>query len=383
MSDQIGTAKLSPSNAYGVYENCFGALANETTYYDPLGAKFKGLKINLIKELRGIYKEGKDRVEKKALTTTSGGAGTAGYALVPVYVDQRMVDLSRKFTPFIEMTPRVTNQGTIAAYNIINSKGAGFTALEDGPMADPADSEERASKDIKYLYAKGRLTGPALAAVPPYMIQGMTTSGSGAESATFTSQNAPNAKQYEVLKRTAAIRELEESLWWNGNSGTDATQFDGLISQQSTTNQNDLTGYAISWEEVDGTVEESFTASGRPNVSGCDSGTFKGLRKIMIDAFHVKPGDLTQDMGFGIIARMVLETMIGPVPVFPSQYLDNTTGNRQLFFLDMEYIEMRVLQDLTYEEKISSTDSYPFLLKIYETQLVRAPNFNSYADNMT
>jgi hypothetical protein len=39
-------------------------------------------------------------------------------------------------------------------------------------------------------------------------------------------------------------------------------------------------------------------------------------------------------------------------------------------------IEMRVLQDISYEELAKTNDSVPFVLKLYEALVVKAPQFN-------
>ena len=45
-----------------------------------------------------------------------------------------------------------------------------------------------------------------------------------------------------------------------------------------------------------------------------------------------------------------------------------TTGSgKRILFLDMRYIFVAVLQDLTYEEKYNENDNYPYLLKEYLT----------------
>jgi hypothetical protein len=375
-----GTKNFSV-NDRTAYANSFGLMENHTAYYNP------NSELDMRSELKSFLDKGME--EQKALTVTGGNAGTAGYALIPVYVDPRIVDRTRKFTPWGEIIQRVTNQGITADFNYISSKGGGFTAVEDAPLTDAVDTESRSSTAIKYLYAVGRVTGQMFASMPSYMVQGMMPSGTGTDTASFGSPMAQNAKQYEVLKRARAIKELEENLIWNGNATTsgingnpNGTEFNGIVAQQSTTNQNDKNDAELEFDDVEDTVRYAFDDSGRPDVAGCDSSTSADLRKIMMNTFNIRPNDLGGTTGFGIPARMILETMVGPVPVIPSQYLSSTTGEKQLFFLDSEYMEMRVLQDMTYEEKASVTDSQKFTLKIYETLLLRAPQFNAFVDNI-
>jgi hypothetical protein len=50
-----------------------------------------------------------------------------------------------------------------------------------------------------------------------------------------------------------------------------------------------------------------------------------------------------------------------------------------MFVLDTNVIEMRVLQDVSYEELAKTNDSVKFMLKCYETLVVKAPQFNHVA----
>jgi hypothetical protein len=108
------------------------------------------------------------------------------------------------------------------------------------------------------------------------------------------------------------------------------------------------------------------------------------LRKLMRDSGRYDMRNLAQGstLPFGVPAQIVIQTMVGPIPCIPSMYLSNTSGAKQIFFLDMDYIEMRVLQDMTYEELAKTNDSQKFMLKIYECLIMRAPSFNSFVDNI-
>lgn len=359
----------------GAYEHSFGTLANGTRYADPYND------VDLRPDLKAALDRGMD-VQKKALETTAGGAGTAGYALIPVYVDPRIVDRSRKFTPWTTLVPRVTNQGITADFNLISTKASAVTAYEDAPLSDVTDTGDRSSTGIKYIYSVGRVTGQMQAAMPSYMVQGLQPQGTGITNTTFGSPTAPNAKQYEVLKRAQALKEKEESLIWTGDASTTATEYSGIVKLQGTTNQEDKSSSALSWADVETIAQYAYDDSGRPNIGGCDSATLGDLRKIMIDNFRFSPNTMGGTAGFGVPAPVVFETMVGPIPVVPSQYLTNTTGAKQLFFLDMEYIEMRVLQDMTYEDLAKTNDSQKFMLKVYEAMIMKAPQFNAFVDNI-
>lgn len=371
------------SDAFGVYEHSFGHLANNTTYQE--GYQGFGLKDQTIFDMRPELKRavdvGRKAILQKALTTSTG-TGTTDDVLVPVFVDPRIVDLSRKYTPFVEIIPRVTNLGTIAAFNRITAKGAAVFAAEDASLTEANDTKTRASQTIKYLYSVGRVTGPAQAAVPSYILAGFQATGSGLSGTAFAPASAPTAMQQEVLIKARAIREAEEDAIWNADSTTTSTEFNGIVQQQSTTNQTDKATTAMDYDDLEDTYQLAWDDGGRPNISGASSSVLVDLRKIMIDTFRYRPMDMTTTLPFGVSSHMVIETMGGPVPVIPSQNLSNTSGAKQLFFLDMSIIEMRVLLDMTFEDLAKTNDSRKFMLKIYECLILRAPQFNSFIDNI-
>ncbi|MDI3476916.1 MAG: hypothetical protein PWQ59_441 [Thermoanaerobacterium sp.] len=364
------------------YTHSFGPLLDKTIYVNP----WQGKGFDMRDELRQKAIEGYDRLMlQKALGPESGGAGTAGYALVPVYVDPRIVDLSRKYTPLVELIPRVTNQGLTADYNVVTAKGGAFTAALDAELNETDDTYDRQSKSIKFLYAIGRILGPMQAAMPSYILEGYQSSGAGnVGGSVFSPTGVPNAKQLEVLMKARALKELEENLILNGDSGADLTEFDGIVKQQGAVNQIDLAGASLSWDDVEKAVRLAFDNGGRPKLAVGSSSVITDLRKIMIDTFRYSPDQMTAgaELPFGVPPQLVLQTLVGPIPCIPSMYLSNNSGSKQLWFLDTDFIEMRVLQDMTYEDLAKTNDSSKFMLKIYECLIVRAPQFNAYIDNI-
>ena len=360
-------------NQVGVYQHSFGPLQDKSVITDGIGGN-----TDLRPMLESAMVKG-----LKAISSTSGGAGTAGYALIPVYVDQRIVDQSRKYTPLVELIPRVTNMGMTADYNIITAKGGATTAAEDGALAESNDTYDRASTAIKFLYSVGRVTGPSQAAMPSYILEGFQPSGAGnAAGSTFGPSAAPNAKQIEVLMKARAMKELEENLIINGDASSDATQFSGIVKLQATTNQLDKNTAPITWDDVETVIQYAFDDGGRPKLGIASSSVVTDLRKIMMDHFRMSPSELGGEIVFGIPSRLIIDTIVGPIPILPSMYLSNTSGAKQIFFLDTDFIEMRVLQDMTYEDLAKTNDSNKFMLKIYECLIMRATPFNSFIDNI-
>ena len=367
-----GTMSMGNVDCKGAYAHSFGALKDGTRYADAWS------QTDYRPELKNLMSIG-----MKALNSEAGGAGTAGYAMVPIYVDPRIVDVTRKFTPLVELIPRVTNQGMTADYNQITAKGGGYTAAEDAALPETTDTYVRASTSIKFLYAVGRTTGQMQAAMPSYILEGFQPTGEGLGGGSpFSSAGVPNAKQLEVIMKAREMRELEENLIVNGDAATTATQFSGIVVLQSATNVVDLDGAAMTWDDIETVVRYAFDNGGRPKIAIASSAVVQDLRKLIIDTFRYNPSDLGGTLPFGVSASIVLQTMVGPIPVIPSMYLSNTSGAKQIYFLDTDFIEMRVLQDMTYEDLAKTNDSQKFMLKIYECLIMRNTAFNSFIDNI-
>jgi len=269
---KFGEIGLSVKNDRGasVYQHSFGTLSHETLYHpgmkgfaignDPKEAQKYDLKSALARKFA---------IGHKAMQagTGTGGAGTAGGAMVPVYLDPRIVDLTRKYTPLVELTPRVTNLGITADWNKITAKGSAAFLAEDAPLSEQDDTYDRVSKSIKYAYAVGRVTGPAVASYPSYILQGFQPTGSGITGSTFAPAPAPNAKQLAVQVKARALRELEENKIINGDSSTTAAEFDGLVSQIGTGNRVNGASAALTWDMIENAVQNAFDDGGRPNLA--------------------------------------------------------------------------------------------------------------------
>jgi hypothetical protein len=367
MTARTGNIGIGADSVGSAYAASFGSLPSGTKYVD-------GRDTKSVFDLRPTMKKAFD-VQLKALTSQSGGAGTAGYALVPVYVDPRIVDQSRKYTPLTEILPRVTNYGLTADYNVISAKGAAYSAAEDAPLPEANNTYARNSAAIKFLYSVGRVTGPALASIPPYTLSGFAPASGAATISPFSDQSAPTPMQIEVLSKARALKELEENLLLNGSVSTDATQFDGLIVALGTSTRLNVAagnGGLIALSDIDALLQKAFDNGGRPDLAVCNSNTFRQLQTLLQQKIGYLQASVVNEWGF---SEIVINTIVGPLRVIPSMYLSNSAGVGRFLALDTSVIEVRVLQDLTYEELAKTNDSQKFLLKEYITLVVKAPSF--------
>ncbi len=371
---KLGIEAPGPTgNGEAAFNGNFGlssfGLQHKQVYQDPAGFGPYGIEIDARPDMKAMLD-----VQMKALETTTGGAGTAGYAMVPIYVDPRVVDNTRKFTPIVEMIPRVANQGITADYNNLTAKGGASFQAEDTSKTEQDDTYVRGSRAIKYGYAVGRVTGPMIAAMPAYTMQGFTPSGTGlGGGSTFGAGAAPTAKQIEVLVKTRSLRELEENTLVNGNDSTNVYEYDGIIQQINTENTVDKNTAALTLDDIYLAIRYAFDDGGRPNMAICSSDVYQDIQKLMFDQLRYEP-TVALPWGFETLS---LRTMVGEIPVIPSMYLSNVTGSKAIYFLDMSVVEMRILQDLTYEELAKTSDAEKFMIKVYETLVIKNAAFCS------
>jgi len=155
--------------------------------------------------------------------------------------------------------------------------------------------------------------------------------------------------------------------------------YNGLILEKTTEPEYDesLENNLLEWNDLETAVSYAYADSGRPNIAGSDINTLVDIRNIMIDTYRITPRDMETEVAFGIKAKVSIESLTGTIPIIPSQYLASSSGSKSIYFLDLEAIQMRVLQDMTYEDLARTNDSQKFMLKMYEALVMKATSFNA------
>ena len=365
MTANLGNVNV---NANSAYEQSFGTLGDMTCYSgERIGATD-------LRQTAGILGQAYKASLKAFNVTTGPGAAhdVYGKLLIPLYLDPQIIDISRKYTPLVEIIPRVTNRGLYAEWSTL-SKTTAFVAAEDAAMAEKNDTYARESVAIRYLYAVGRVTGQAIAATPSFMMQGMNPSG--ANGGFGGDVGAATAKQIEVLAKARSLKELEEDSIVNGD--VDSTgEYDGLVQMFTDTTGNNVamsTG-AFDLGDINYAIQKAFDDGGRPNIAVCGSETYADMEALI----QAKQGyvPVAKNVFWGY-ETLQLSTLVGTMPVIPSMQMLNTDDLKTLYFLDLTVCEMRVLQDMTYEPLAKTNDSEKFMMKIYETFIIKNMAFCS------
>ena len=285
-----------------------------------------------------------DYIEKYTYTGT-GAEGTAGYALIPVYVDPDIIDRTRREIPFIELVPRRATKGLTYDYNAITTLTNAVTLNEDATLESLTDIYDRYSTNMTYIYSTGRVTGPTIAARKGYV----------------------DALNLEVQNRTIGMKRYEDELCLQtAGTSPEMDSLADLISTNETALAGPLTVSAIRTE-----LAQCRDAGGIINLIVLTNTLSNSMKGLMMD--YQRYVDTTK-IAWGI------ETMsFDGIPVIVDRYAP--TG--YVYLLDMSVIFMAVLQDIVYEELAKTNDSVRFSLKCYEALICRAEAFCSILTGCT
>jgi HK97 family phage major capsid protein len=327
--------KSSFSDEINVYDDAFEGKSFE--YYNPMNrVNTKGLYEKAVAKLNSTV----EQLRKASIDTQTGGPGTAGTALIPVYPDSQVVDRTIRETPLRTMMPRRAVKGLTYDYIPKTSQTEASWEFEGASIADQVDIYDRVSVPIKYLYAKGRLTGPSIAAMRGFI----------------------DPAQLDLASKTKGIREAEEEAIINGNTSTNPEEPNGLITL-ITTNTTDKSSANVTLADLRAEYTTTFNANGQVSVAVTDAATHNYIKGLLLSFQRQVENPSERVMGFGIPDAFEFDGVM----FIKDRFMPTSSGSRRILLLDMRYIFMAVLQDLTYEEKFSENDNYPYLLKEYVT----------------
>lgn len=284
----------------------------------------------------------KHMLAKSSINTTTGGAGTAGYALIPVSVVPTVVDRVLYETPFRNMFRRVACRGITYDYNARTARGGAHWKSEGSPQESDLDTYTRVSVPIKFAYAVGDVSGPAQAGMRGFL--------------------DPTALDLE--SKTQAMFELEEDTIFNGDATTYPTEFSGLIVS-ITTNTTNKAGDYVSLADIRTELATCFQARGIIKLAPTDAFTHGYIKGLLMDfQRYVGPAE---NVPFGIPGSFNFDG----VDFIKSQFMPTASGSRRILFLDERYILMAVLQDITYQELAINNDVViKYMMKAYEALVV-------------
>jgi len=314
-------------NAGVIGKDSFGGTSKE--YYNPMSRVDKRMEIAL-----KTYE-----INKVSIDSQTGGAGTAGTALIPVYPDSTIVDRTSRLLPFRAMVPRRAIKGMTYDYIPLTAKGGAFWAGENTALNAVEDTYERVSVAVKFLYAKGSISGPAIAGMRGFI----------------------DPTQLDLSVKTISIYEAEEDALINGDSATTVYEPNGMIKSIST-NTTDRSGGLPTLPLIRAELATTFNANGNVNLAITDATTHNYIKGLLQD-FQRNINPSKDMLGFGIPGAFEFDDVM----FIKDRYMPTAADSKRILFLDMRYIFFAVLQDLTYEEKYTDMDGEVYMLKEYLT----------------
>lgn len=329
--EQIGEIDVE-----SVYGSSFGKMPDQTMYDGPMQFGMETANDEMAKVAADFHKA----------ANVGAGSGAAGYIPMPLAYDQGVLDITRRFTPVKGLIPKITNKGLTANYYRITARGAAAWGAEDPALTEADDTLELASSSMKYCRVTGRVTGVA------------EIGGNHFES----------TMRRQVMTKTQEINETIEEALLTGNNTTNTYQPNGL--QQLLTANINAIGDEVTLEDVDTLVNECFVDKGAPNLLITDPFTASALKQQITN--NIRYTNPYTSIAWGLQA-LSINTVVGEIPLIVSQFMPTTTTERELFCINTNYLEQRILQDITFEKLAKVTDSNKFMLKVYMTLINKFP----------
>ena len=304
---------------------------------------------------------GADLETKGPVTTTSNlmAVGTSYSATsgsipanLPTWVDRKLYDLTLKKTPLASgLIPRVANNGLFADYITRTSVQTAVWNPEGAALTSVSGTYSRVAAPMKYLYAVGEVSGPLMVASKVWQ----------------------DALAMEIEAAYKAVKYLEENTIINGDVATGTTYLNGFNGFETsiTTNNTTMSGTTeITLAHLDTALSTIRTpvgnyGPGEPNLIVTDWRTYYRIKQLMRD--YILYG-ATNSLNFGF-ENMLYEG----IPIIPDVFMPSTATARSLYVLDTQTqnnIQIRVLQDATFEDLAKTADSYKFMIKEYLTMII-------------
>lgn len=306
----------------------------------------------------------------KAASIADAATGSTDKAIIPLYVDPSIIDITRRLTPLVELIPRVTNYTRTVEYNRLTARGVtGGFGVEDPAIQEADDTYARRSQAMCYARVAGRVTGPMLAASKQYL-----------------STNYVDMLNLEVMNKTKTMRYIEEDTILNGSTSSrtayggkttaDNVEYNGILNTSGINSNTDRASQTIDIATLRKAIRTARTANdsatlgqGNPDLMVTDFKTLDDIKGLLQDYQRIVPMDK--------IAWGFQTVVFEGLPIIPSKFSPTTNNLRAIAVMDSSTWQMRVLQDMTFEELAKTNDSYKFMIKMYEALICTVPEFNT------
>ena len=144
----------------------------------------------------------------------------------------------------------------------------------------------------------------------------------------------------------------------NGDLTTNPEEPDGMI-QLISTNSTSISA-SVTLVDIRAEIATTFNANGAVTLAVTDASTHNYIKNLLMD-FQRQPAPPAEGLPFGIPGGFQFDEL----SFIKDRFMPTTSGSRRIMILDVRYIFMAVLQDVTYEELAKTNDSNKYMLKEY------------------
>lgn len=338
---------LGDVNEAAVYQKSFGSVAGESVFYD--GAKGIDKRVGAAKDA--------ELTMNKAIEAHFKTATTSSIMTVPVVMDREIIDTVRKETPLVELVRRRTQVGKAISYNKLTAIGDAVF-YQESDFASPslvADTYANVTDTIKLSWTGGQITGFAQAADKHYI----------------------DLYAERVRNAVYAMKRLHETKILLGDTAVDTYGYDGIIKTAGNVFYSTSTGATGGTTEnlTVARIQEAYGVARNVKVGNKIGITdFRTANVIKAELMNsVKYIDSTTPFAWGIRGVFYVEEL----PVMSSKFLTAASGSRVFVIMDLDWVEFRVLQEMTLVEMAITGDSRQFFIKEYSTFINLYPTTHS------
>lgn len=346
-TDPIGTARtfwdeIGAFNTDSMDEDGMGYYLHQKT--DPVAAAYAQNYMDLYGDILAAARNSPNR---RRLALVSGAQESTTIGQLPIFLDSGFVDNTPRhviLTPMIRTVPMRTK--TVDWNQVQSAPDAAFIlAANEGDL--PASQDD--------VHQSQRLTVSVQAA--RVEITGLAQS---------VAQGFVDLSQNKIARRMRAMVETTEDELINGTNAA-LGGFNGLV-QLATTNTENLGGGTITTDDLDNLFQQINENNGHPNF-GIGSHQLIYDIKAELKAQQVNNINTTTPPAIGGFAfpQGLNFVEYNGVPIFGSNYPNNTPGSRDLFLVDTTMLQFRELRPTMLERLAKVRDADDWAVTRYYT----------------
>lgn len=303
---------------------------------------FEAGKAPLIKAGRAWIQKDRYTASEEVTTGTTYSSTSGNIPMFPLYVEPGILDYTIKAHPMYVMIQKKQVRGKFLEYNYRSAKPTASWKYERAGLAESDDTLDRLTVEIKFAYAVGKITGPAMA---------------------VWNSLGYNILQEEINTQREALLDLIEEAIISGDKDTNAYEFDGFdnlisscyINKSSSAVGLDDIRLGIRYARQRGI--SAVNGTGNPNLMVTNYATFDAVKALIMPWQRFNDTTL---MNWGITS-----IVIDGIPMIVDPFASITANSKVIYILDMSTWELGVLKDITYRQLPADGDFDKFMLSTY------------------